>query len=195
MSVFQDKQSECAALVHGAARVVCATRAKLTDAGLCELIRSLGFVQVDSINTVARAHHMILFARNQTYQSRQLTRLLEKDRALFEHWTHDASVIPVEFYPYWRFRFERDREALLARWRRARHEGFEEIFDAILSKVARDGPTMARDVGSQRKTGLGWWDWHPEKTALEYHWRTGSLAIAAREGISKSLRFDRTRHS
>ena len=160
-------------------------RANLTDAGLCELIRSLGFVQVDSINTVARAHHMILFARNQTYKSRQLTRLLEKDRALFEHWTHDASVIPVEFYPYWQFRFERDREALLARWRRARHEGFEEIFDAILSQVARDGPTMARDVGSQRKTGRGWWDWHPEKTALEYHWRTGSLAIAAREGFQK----------
>ena len=44
---------------------------------------------------------------------------------------------------------------------------------------------MARDVGSQRKTGQGWWDWHPEKTALEYHWRTGSLAIAAREGFQK----------
>ena len=160
-------------------------RAKLTDDGLCDLIRGLGFVQVDSINTVARAHHMILFARNQTYRPQQLTRLLEKDRALFEHWTHDASVIPVEFYPYWRYRFERDREALLARWRKGRHEGFEEIFDAILAQVTRNGPTMARDVGSQRKTGRGWWDWHPEKTALEYHWRTGSIAIAAREGFQK----------
>lgn len=160
-------------------------RVQLSHDGLRDMIRDLGFVQVDSINTVARAHHMILFARNQTYRPAQLTHLLEVERALFEHWTHDASIIPVEFFPYWRFRFQRDKAALLARWRKARHEGFEEIFDAILGQVTRDGPTMARDVGSKRKTGRGWWDWHPEKTALEFHWRTGNLAIAAREGFQK----------
>lgn len=160
-------------------------RSKLSTDGLLETIRALGFVQVDSINTVARAHHMILFARNQTYRVDQLTHLLETERALFEHWTHDASVIPVEFFPYWRFRFERDKTALLDRWRKARHEGFEEIFEDILAQVRRDGPTMARDIGTKRKTGRGWWDWHPEKTALEFHWRTGNLAIAGRDGFQK----------
>ena len=160
-------------------------RAKLSDDGVLEIIRSLGFVQVDSINTVARAHHMILFARNQTYRPEQLTRLLERERALFEHWTHDASIIPVEFYPYWRYRFTRDRKVLLDRWRKARHQGFEEIFEEVLAMIGRNGPTMARDIGSQRKTGRGWWDWHPEKTALEYHWRTGNLAIAGRDGFQK----------
>lgn len=160
-------------------------RAKLSDDGVLEIIRSLGFVQVDSINTVARAHHMILFARNQTYRPEQLTRLLERKRALFEHWTHDASIIPVEFYPYWRYRFTRDRKVLLDRWRKARHQGFEEIFEEVLAMIGRNGPTMARDIGSQRKTGRGWWDWHPEKTALEFHWRTGNLAIAGRDGFQK----------
>ena len=160
-------------------------RAKLSDDGVLEIIRSLGFVQVDSINTVARAHHMILFARNQTYRPEQLTRLLERERALFEHWTHDASIIPVEFYPYWRYRFTRDRKVLLDRWRKARHQGFEEIFEEVLAMIGRNGPTMARDIGSQRKTGRGWWDWHPEKTALEFHWRTGKLAISGRDGFQK----------
>ena len=160
-------------------------RAKLSDDGVLEIIRSLGFVQVDSINTVARAHHMILFARNQTYRPEQLTRLLERERALFEHWTHDASIIPVEFYPYWRYRFTRDRKVLLDRWRKARHEGFEEIFEELLAMIGRNGPTMARDIGSQQKTGRGWWDWHPEKTALEFHWRTGKLAISGRDGFQK----------
>ena len=160
-------------------------RAKLSDDGVLEIIRSLGFVQVDSINTVARAHHMILFARNQTYRPEQLTRLLERKRALFEHWTHDASIIPVEFYPYWRYRFTRDRKVLLDRWRKARHQGFEEIFEEVLAMIGRNGPTMARDIGSQRKTGRGWWDWHPEKTALEFHWRTGNLAISGRDGFQK----------
>ncbi len=158
---------------------------KLTTDGLQELITALGFVQVDSINTVARAHHMVLFARNQTYKTMQLTHLLEKERSLFEHWTHDAAVIPIAFYPYWRHRFERERTVLLARWRKWRREGFEEILAETLENVARNGPTMARDVGSKRKKGTGWWDWHPEKTALEFHWRTGTLAIAGRDGFQK----------
>ena len=162
-----------------------APRVKLTTDGLLEMITALGFVQVDSINTVARAHHMILFARNQTYRPEQLTHLLETERRLFEHWTHDAAVIPSDFYPYWRHRFERERGALRDRWRKWRREGFEEILAEILETVGRDGPTMARDVGSQRKKGTGWWDWHPEKTALEFHWRTGSLAIAGRRGFQK----------
>src|SRR6187402_2710797 len=60
--------------------------------GLLQLIKDIGFVQVDSIGTVERAHHQILFSRNQTYRREHLTALLEKDRALFEHWTHDASI-------------------------------------------------------------------------------------------------------
>ncbi len=51
--------------------------AKPSGDGLMELIHSLGFVQIDSINTVARAHHMILFARRPGYRQEQLKPLLE----------------------------------------------------------------------------------------------------------------------
>lgn len=159
---------------------------KLTTDGLLALIKSLGFVQVDSINTVARAHHMILFARNQTYRPKQLTQLLETDRRLFEHWTHDAAVIPTEFYPYWRHRFQREQVSRLDRLRKRGGAGFEDVLSKILDNVARHGPTMTRDISSKRANkGAGWWDWQPEKTALEYHWRTGSLAIAGRAGFQK----------
>lgn len=159
---------------------------KLDTGGLLDLVTRLGFVQVDSINTVARAHHMILFARNSTYRPALLTRLLEKERALFEHWTHDAALIPVDFYRHWQHRFLREEEMLLARWRNWRREGFEKVFDAVLDHVAENGPTMARDLGQgQKKSSGGWWDWHPDKTALEFHWRTGRLAITRREGFQK----------
>ncbi|RYE65909.1 MAG: winged helix-turn-helix domain-containing protein, partial [Rhizobiaceae bacterium] len=75
------------------------TRA-LNKAGLLQLIDDLGFVQVDSIATVERAHHMILFSRNQTYRREHLTSLMEKDGELFEHWTHDASIIPARLFRY-----------------------------------------------------------------------------------------------
>lgn len=180
--LFLERQGLCASL-----------QKKLHNDALLAMIKNLGFVQVDSINTVARAHHMILFARNQTYRAEQLTYLLESERSLFEHWTHDAAVIPTEFYPYWQHRFQRDRERLLQRWRKWRREGFEEVFDKILDHVAQEGSTMARDIGSRRKKNTtGWWDWHPEKTALEFHWRTGNLSIARRNGFQKV--YDLTRN-
>jgi hypothetical protein len=40
--------------------------ARLTREGLYDLVEQLVFVQVDSINTVERAHHLILFSRNHT---------------------------------------------------------------------------------------------------------------------------------
>ena len=64
---------------------------------LLGLIEHLGFVQVDSINTVERAHHMIVSARSKPYRPRHLVKLLERDRAVFEHWTHDAALIPTRF--------------------------------------------------------------------------------------------------
>jgi uncharacterized protein YcaQ len=75
-----------------------AVHRKLTSRGLLELIEDMGFVQVDSINTIERAHHMILFTRDPTYRQGQLAHLLEKERSLFENWTHDAAIIPMRFY-------------------------------------------------------------------------------------------------
>ena len=158
---------------------------------LAALIERLGFVQLDSVNTVARAHDMILYSRRPAYRSVHLQRLYERDRALFEHWTHDAAVIPIAFYPHWHLRFERDAEALKSRWSAHRREGFEAQFKTILSHIRDHGPVMSSDVGKDEQKGSGgWWDWHPSKTALEYLWRSGVLAVTGRDGFRK--RFDLT---
>ncbi len=128
---------------------------------------------------------MILGSRRRSYRPQQLTSLLERRRALFEHWTHDASIIPMSFYPYWRLRFRRDASKLRARWRKWRRAGFEERFDEILTRIRENGPVMAREFGDRRHAETGWWDWHPSKTALEFLWRTGALAICRREGFQK----------
>ncbi|QFR31660.1 winged helix-turn-helix domain-containing protein [Ancylobacter sp. TS-1] len=164
-------------------------RGAMSRAGLLELIDDLGFVQVDSIATVERAHHHILFARNPSYKREHLTALLEKDGALFEHWTHDAAIVPANLFPYWKHRFARARATLAERWRSWHENGFESYVDHVLERVRREGPLMARDFeqepGEGKRQPGGWWNWHPEKTALEYHWRTGALAIAGREGFQK----------
>lgn len=154
-------------------------------ADLAALIDRIGFVQVDSINAVARAHQMILFARRQSYQPQALDRLLAQ-RALWEHWTHDASILPMALFPHWRHRFARDRARLVERWTGWQRDGFHTKFDEVLQRVADHGPVTSAEVGEGEVRGKGgWWDWHPSKAALEFLWRAGALSVTRREGFRK----------
>lgn len=154
---------------------------------LLALITQLGFVQIDSVSTVERAHHMILHARRTAYRPAHLTPLLEHHRALFEHWTHDASAIPMAFLPHWRLHFARHAERLEQRWATWRRPGYQAEFPRVMARIRDTGPCRSDDFAdkSTGKTGEGWWDWHPSKTALEYLWRTGDLAIRGRQGFRK----------
>ncbi|MCC0048828.1 MAG: YcaQ family DNA glycosylase [Rhodobiaceae bacterium] len=155
-------------------------------ADLQQVIDDLGFVQIDSINTVARAHHMILHSRRPAYRARHLALLHDRDRGVFEHWTHDASMIPMQHFPHWRLKFRRYEEKLADRWKRWGRDGFEEKFDDVLRRISDHGPCSSSDVGEdEEKSSGGWWEWHPSKTALEYLWRTGQLSVTRRVGFRK----------
>lgn len=155
-------------------------------ADILDLVRRLGFVQVDSINTVARAHDMILWSRRHAYRPATLRRLLERDRALFEHWTHDASVIPVEFLPYWRYRFAAHAERIRKGFEGWQGTAFHDKLDEVVDHIRRNGPVGTGDVGEDEgRSKGGWWEWHPSKTALDYLWRTGVLSVCHRVNFAK----------
>lgn len=155
-------------------------------ADLDDVIHTLGFVQVDSVNTLARAHDLILWSRRGQYRPKSLGHLVAHRRSAFEHWTHDAAVIPMEFYPMWRLKFARDEARMRARWPQDRREGWEAELDAVHRHISDHGPACSLDVGGEeKKSSSGWWDWHPSKTALEFLWRSGRLSVCHRRGFRK----------
>ncbi len=162
---------------------------RLDRDGLYALIERLGYVQLDSIATVERAHHLILYARCRSYRPRDLDRLLARDRLLFEHWTHDACVIPTRWFRYWHPRFRRNAARMLENsWYAGRlGEDPHAVIDRVREHVASNGLTRSRELTADEDEGRSgpWWGWGPAKSALEYLWHTGELSVARRENFQK----------
>lgn len=147
------------------------------------IIRRLGFVQLDTIQAVARAHHHILWSRNQNYREPMLDRLLGEERAIFEHVTHDAAVLPMEFYPHWRRQFAR-LEKKIRRWESTRPMLDAEGRAAIKARIAEEGP-LSTHAFDTRAPARAMWVRPPHKLALDYMWYAGELATAHRSNFTK----------
>ena len=148
------------------------------------VLGQLNFVQVDSINTMARAHDLILWSRQQSYRPTDLRKMVDMDRSAFEAWTHDASILPIAAFPHCRHKFTRDAALLQKRWKSWHRGDFLTQTQTVLDQISSQGPVGSGDVGAQEKRGNGsWWDWHRSKTALEYLWRTGRIAVTRRQGF------------
>jgi uncharacterized protein YcaQ len=160
---------------------------RVTTASLQSLIERLGFVQMDTINVVARAHDLTLFSRLDGYRPEQLRKLLEDKRSLFESFTHDASAIPTAFFPYWKPRFARDRERIHAHaWWQSHFRGTDgaQVVKDVRTRIEQEGPLKSSDFEHPEKRGP-WWGWKPQKAALDFLWRSGELMIPRREGFQK----------
>lgn len=146
------------------------------------MIKQLGFVQLDTIQTVSRAHHHILWSRNQNYREHMLNPLLAKDRLIFEHFTHDASVIPMTTLPAWRRQYRRMYD-------KANHwytqVAGSDLMHDIKTRIATEGAlsTHAFDTKNDRPKEM--WARPPHKRALDYMWLTGDLATCFRKDFIK----------
>lgn len=151
---------------------------------LQKIIRELGFVQLDTIQVVSRAHHHILWSRNQNYRESMLDKALGKDRLVFEHFTHDASVLPMEFLPMWKRQFKRKKERIdNSNWYSSMlgPEGRQEIKD----RIRDEGSLSTHDFDTKIVGEKAMWQRPPHKLALDYMWYSGELATCHRVNFTK----------
>ncbi len=151
---------------------------------LAGIVRKLGYVQLDSIQVVARAHHHILWSRNAKYREPMYDRLLAQDRAVFEHFTHDASILLMEFLPLWRRQFRRKREKIgAASWYSTMLDAAGR--EAIKARIAAEGPLSTAAFDTKIAGLKQMWSRPPHKLALDFMWYSGELATSHRVGFTK----------
>jgi len=144
-------------------------------------IQHLGYVQIDTISVVVRAHHHTLWNRARGYRPAHLDALLS-ERRVFEYWAHAAAVLPVEDY-----RFCLPRMRAIAAGKRHWYAPDRKLMNKVLQRITVDGALRARDFEATgaRKKPQAMWDWKPAKRALEQLFMQGELMVARREGFSK----------
>src|SRR6185503_14059692 len=116
---------------------------RATTAEVEAAIRRLGIVQVDTVTAVDRAHRLTLAARVGRLPDEALNRLRREGR-IFEYWAHEASLLPVDDYPYFRRMMV---SAEHHRWFRGVLEEHGDIARQVLDDVEHIGPRSPRDYG------------------------------------------------
>jgi len=153
-------------------------KSNVLDATLLN-IEQLGYVQIDTICVVQRAHHHVLWARNPSYETSHLDSLV-KDKKVFEYWSHAASYLPMSEY---RFSLPR-KQAILKGEQKFWFDKDEKLMNAVLQRISNEGPLRAKDfehTGIKAKA----WSSKPTKKALEYLYMQGDLMISSRVNFHK----------
>jgi uncharacterized protein YcaQ len=146
----------------------------------------LGVLQIDSVNVFARSHYMPFFSRLGAYAPELLDRVfLAKTTHYVEYLAHEATFMPIEDWPLWRFRREyfRARLAKAGSWGASNERTLSWVRDELRAR----GPLRPADIRADAPRERGtWWDWDEVKLALEHMWRTGDVAISGRKGFERS---------
>ena len=153
--------------------------------GTAGIINKLGYIQIDTISMINRAHHHILWTRNNSYSEKHLHDLQAKEKLIFEYWTHAMSFIPMEDYRYSLPRMLNFKKPK-SKWLKYRFNQSKKYFGYVLDRIKNEGQLCSSDFENDTgKKGGTWWEWKPTKTALEYLFWQGDLMISERKNFQK----------
>ncbi len=150
-------------------------------AGARAAIRHLGYVQIDTISVVERAHHHVLHSRVPNFTPVMSNQML-LDRDIFEYWTHAAAFIPINDFRF-SLPYKHAIKSGQTHWFKTPDK---KLMKELLARIASDGPLRSRDLEANTTKRAGWWDWKPAKKALEQLYMQGDLMVSNREGFQKT---------
>lgn len=148
--------------------------------GTRNAIEHLGYVQIDTLSVVERAHHHVLWNRVPGYDPNHLNQLISEQQ-IFEYWYHAASYLPMRDYRYalphmWSIRNGENRYY---------NNVDERLMSEILTRVSAEGPLRLRDLNTGNKGKGSWWNQGPGRRAIDKLFMQGDLMVCGRNGMEK----------
>jgi uncharacterized protein YcaQ len=159
-----------------------------TRAITSRVVDRVGLIQIDSVNVLRRAHYLPTFSRLGPYDIDLIDKLRDRaPRRLFEYWGHEASLLPVDLWPFVQWRMQRAHDDAWGGMR-AIAKDRPDLVAAVLDDITDRGPLSAAQLAHHdepRGKKGPWWDWSDVKRALEYLFWSGQVTSARR------VRFER----
>jgi uncharacterized protein YcaQ len=150
-------------------------------AGARKAVSYLGYVQIDTISVVERAHHHVLHSRVPKFDPSMLNEML-MEGDIFEYWSHAATFLPIDD-----FRFSLPyKYAIKSGQTHWNKNPDRQLMAELLERIRTEGPLRSRDVETKVSNRAGWWDWKPAKKALEQLFMEGDLMVKDRVGFQKN---------
>lgn len=149
---------------------------------IVNLVKLLGYVQIDTLHVVNRAHHVTLWARFGSYEIDDFHKLIYTDgqRRLYEGWGHAASIIPLEHYRFHRWRTDPEVSYNPGFQEWTNKKGNRDLAEQTLARIRTEGGLRVGEFEDKGPKRGEWYDWRPSKQALEALFAWGDLMVADR---------------
>jgi uncharacterized protein YcaQ len=166
--------------IHLAAQGLLSTpKRRATKDHVLDMIMRMGVLQIDTISVVARSPYLVLWSRLGDYQAEWLEQHLEEGR-LFEYWSHEACFLPIESFGRYRHQML-NPEAMGWKFNQTWLQENTNQVKKILKHIKEFGACRSADFERTDGKAGGWWEWKPEKRALEVLFTTGKVMVARRQ--------------
>lgn len=162
---------------------------------VADAVARLGAVQLDPISAVARSPLLVLHARlGPGFGEEALDQAIHGDRACFDYWAHDASIVPVADLPLHRWQQRRylELDSVPAARRRGWMAANAHFADAMVADLREHGPLRAQDLEDHSAEPWRWGYWTDEVSErqtvtrmLGLLWMSGRVGVAGRKGIER----------
>lgn len=147
-------------------------------------VEHLGYVQIDTINVIERAHHHILFSRIPTYRRDDLAVAQSTDKSVFEYWTHALAYVPTRDLRFFLPAMAQHRATPSNWFARSTPDDLKRL----KVQLKKEGPLSIRDVDGDTRVEKDhpWASRKPSKRVLELGFFNGEFVVGRRDGMVKT---------
>jgi uncharacterized protein YcaQ len=155
------------------------------ETSILDVVRHVGYLQLDPTNSIARSHLLVLWSRLGDFDEAELERLRWETRELYEY---AAAIVSTEDHPIHKTHMRRFPDAYGGPWPAQLQKWMRDnaaLRRSIVSQLRKNGATAGRDLEDISKRSwrsTGWTNNRNVSRMLELMHAKGEILVVGRSG-------------